>query len=255
MQKSFQWWQSSDRHIKSPFPPSPSLRSLMVSVDVKHHVYLLTSRILRSFSNRLKLISCVAFQNWEKWRQQSIEKDIEYCHPRWPEEREYLESELEALEDLNPKYFSDAWWVGWSSSLGHCGWGGGWELQYPGGPEPQVLQWCTVSGLELQSRKLWLTWRVSTAISRRTWTPGTSMMHCEWVEVVSRDIVVEMEGEHCNIHEDLNPEYFSDARWVGWSCNQGNCGLAWREALQYLGGPVPQVDIPIDIYWLDWSCA
>ena len=79
----------------------------MVSVDVKHHVYLLTSRILRSFSNRLKLISCVAFQNWEKWRQQSIEKDIEYCHPRWPEEREYLESELEALEDLNPKYFSD----------------------------------------------------------------------------------------------------------------------------------------------------
>ena len=37
-----QWWQYSDRYIISPFPPfSPSLISLMVSVDVRHHVYLL----------------------------------------------------------------------------------------------------------------------------------------------------------------------------------------------------------------------
>ena len=49
MQKSFWWWQCSDRYIISlspplpyPLPPfSPSLISLMVSVDVKHHVYLL----------------------------------------------------------------------------------------------------------------------------------------------------------------------------------------------------------------------
>ena len=49
MQKSFWWWQCSDRYIISPSPPppyllppiSPSLRSLVVSVDVKHHVYLL----------------------------------------------------------------------------------------------------------------------------------------------------------------------------------------------------------------------
>ena len=50
MQKSFWWWQCSDRYIIFPLPPSPyplspfslSLISLMVSVDVKHHVYLLT---------------------------------------------------------------------------------------------------------------------------------------------------------------------------------------------------------------------
>ena len=51
MQESFWWWQCSDRYIISlslPPPPylpslfSPSLISLMVSVDVKHHVYLLT---------------------------------------------------------------------------------------------------------------------------------------------------------------------------------------------------------------------
>ena len=50
MQKSFWWWQCSDRyiislfpHLYTPFPPfSPSLISLMVSVDFKHDVYLLT---------------------------------------------------------------------------------------------------------------------------------------------------------------------------------------------------------------------
>ena len=49
MQESFWWWQCSDRyilslfpHLHTPSPPfSPSLISLMVSVDVKHHVYLL----------------------------------------------------------------------------------------------------------------------------------------------------------------------------------------------------------------------
>ena len=47
MQKSFWWWQCSDRYIiflspclHAPFPPfSPSLISRTVSVDIKHHVY------------------------------------------------------------------------------------------------------------------------------------------------------------------------------------------------------------------------
>ena len=49
MQESFWWWQCSDRyiislspHLHTPFSPfSPSLISRTVSVDVKHHVYLL----------------------------------------------------------------------------------------------------------------------------------------------------------------------------------------------------------------------
>ena len=46
MQESFWWRQCSDRYIISLFPIlhtpfSPSLISLMVSVDVKHHVWLL----------------------------------------------------------------------------------------------------------------------------------------------------------------------------------------------------------------------
>ena len=61
MQESFWWWQCSDRYIISlfprlhtPSPPlphfSPSLISLMVSVNVKHHVYLRCLCILASHS-------------------------------------------------------------------------------------------------------------------------------------------------------------------------------------------------------------
>ena len=47
MQESLWWWQYSGRyiislfpHLHTPFPPfSPSLISLMVSVEIKHHVY------------------------------------------------------------------------------------------------------------------------------------------------------------------------------------------------------------------------
>ena len=56
MQKSFWWWQCSDGyiisispHLHTPFSPfSPSLISLMVSVGVKRHVYLLTYSTLRT---------------------------------------------------------------------------------------------------------------------------------------------------------------------------------------------------------------
>ena len=45
MQKSFWWWQCNDRYRPLPPPnppPSHPHISLMVSMDVKHHVYLLT---------------------------------------------------------------------------------------------------------------------------------------------------------------------------------------------------------------------
>ena len=53
MQESFWWWYCnrhiiSSPHLHTPFPPfSLSLISLMVSVDVKHHVYLLIITMIR----------------------------------------------------------------------------------------------------------------------------------------------------------------------------------------------------------------
>ena len=73
MQESFWWWQCSYTYVyilplhppPYPFPPfSPSLISLMVSVDVKHHVYLLTwsdGDLLtkRTCVNSFQRLSCV----------------------------------------------------------------------------------------------------------------------------------------------------------------------------------------------------
>ena len=60
MQEPFWWWQCSDRYKSPssptsiplpppPYPFSPSLVSLMVSVDVKHHVYLRIQNTTSSF--------------------------------------------------------------------------------------------------------------------------------------------------------------------------------------------------------------
>ena len=63
MQKSVWWWQCSDRcilslspHLHNPSPPppfSPSLMSLMVSVEIEHHVYLKTVACVSCFKTIL----------------------------------------------------------------------------------------------------------------------------------------------------------------------------------------------------------
>eukprot|EP00794_Sanderia_malayensis_P005153 gene5153-5803_t len=44
-----------------------------------------------------------------KWRESEMTKEFEHCHPRWPEERAYLEREITELLASNMSYFVD-WW-------------------------------------------------------------------------------------------------------------------------------------------------
>ncbi|BFZ16281.1 hypothetical protein BsWGS_19321 [Bradybaena similaris] len=46
---------------------------------------------------------------WEESRKVDIQMDMKFCHPRWPEERKYLEMEIQAMEQQKPKYFHDMW--------------------------------------------------------------------------------------------------------------------------------------------------
>ena len=78
MQESFWWWQCSDRyilslftHLHTPSPFSPSLISLMVSVEVKHHVYQRASirqatDLLRSLQSRyhVTFLSCLTVRDY-----------------------------------------------------------------------------------------------------------------------------------------------------------------------------------------------
>lgn len=46
---------------------------------------------------------------WRQWRTRHVEKDLQYCHPRWPEEKKYLESELAQIRTFQRTYFREPW--------------------------------------------------------------------------------------------------------------------------------------------------
>ena len=89
MQKSFWWWQCSDRYIISLFfhlhtlpPPSPSLISRTVSVDVKHHVYLLIAHTLSDVEVRSRLLEHTHFCGEGGWhRTRSL---VVHCLRQFP---------------------------------------------------------------------------------------------------------------------------------------------------------------------------
>ncbi len=47
---------------------------------------------------------------YKEWRAKQVERDLENCHDRWPEERRYLEGELERIRrNTRGTYFRNAW--------------------------------------------------------------------------------------------------------------------------------------------------
>ena len=49
-------------------------------------------------------------ENWREWRASELNKDIKYCHPRWPQETKYLQSEIDAVRNLSLISSTD-WWI------------------------------------------------------------------------------------------------------------------------------------------------
>lgn len=46
---------------------------------------------------------------WSKWRVDDLSKDLQYCHPRWPQERTYLEAEIKSVQNPPILANSDYW--------------------------------------------------------------------------------------------------------------------------------------------------
>ena len=49
-------------------------------------------------------------EKWREWRASELEDDIKYCHPRWPQETQYLQSEIDAVRNLSLISSTD-WWI------------------------------------------------------------------------------------------------------------------------------------------------
>ena len=107
MQESFWWWQCSDMymislspHLHSSFPLfSLSLTSRIVSVDVKHHVYLLTWNT--SIFQRLSSLD--AMWLWQLW----------CCHywQRWLVRQKHLYGPTPSHVPLKTTIFFKKMWI------------------------------------------------------------------------------------------------------------------------------------------------
>ena len=34
---------------------------------------------------------------WKEWMARNLEDELEHCHPKWPDERKYIESEIQRV--------------------------------------------------------------------------------------------------------------------------------------------------------------
>ncbi|XP_059826953.1 transient receptor potential cation channel subfamily A member 1-like [Hypanus sabinus] len=83
--------------------PGDWWRVLIASVAIALTAYQIVEEFVEIHSSQTKFI------RWKEWRTQEIMKDLNLCHPRWPEEEAYLKKQLSALDDMHPHYFNDFW--------------------------------------------------------------------------------------------------------------------------------------------------
>ncbi|XP_051879492.1 transient receptor potential channel pyrexia-like [Pristis pectinata] len=83
--------------------PGDWWRVLLATIAIGLTAYQIGEEFIEIQSSNTK------FSRWKEWRAQEIMKDLNLCHPRWPEEEAYLKKQLTALDDMHPHYFNDFW--------------------------------------------------------------------------------------------------------------------------------------------------
>ncbi|CAH1772535.1 unnamed protein product [Owenia fusiformis] len=91
----------SERHIYTL--PQDWWRILLGAVAVGLTLYNIGDEILEFRSSRK------SHNAWKEWRENEIDRDRKYSHPRWPEEDLFLIQEKRDLDDAKPQYFNDFW--------------------------------------------------------------------------------------------------------------------------------------------------
>ncbi|KAM5158169.1 uncharacterized protein ACMZJ9_009416 [Mantella aurantiaca] len=83
--------------------PEDIWRIVLIVIALSLMIYQIVEEFKEIYQSRKKL------KLWKKWRRKELEKDLKYCHPMWPEEKEYLLKSVEDLEKIQPSYFKDFW--------------------------------------------------------------------------------------------------------------------------------------------------
>lgn len=78
-------------------------RIVLEIIGLSMAFYFLVTQFLefRNSENRSK--------KFKEWRNREIDRDMQYCHPRWPEERRYLTSEIKMVNTSSRSYLKNGW--------------------------------------------------------------------------------------------------------------------------------------------------
>ncbi|XP_071807122.1 uncharacterized protein [Asterias amurensis] len=83
--------------------PADTWRIVIWILSLLITVYMIILELQEFFTSKKK------FQRWKQWREGEIEKDLEFCHPQWPQEKNFLLQEKEEINNQSPAYFSEFW--------------------------------------------------------------------------------------------------------------------------------------------------
>ncbi|XP_069478241.1 transient receptor potential channel pyrexia-like [Ambystoma mexicanum] len=95
---------SLDRTEEDPYLfPEDAWRIVVIAIALGLTIYQLVEEFKEIHLSRKK------FKSWKDWRQQELTKDLRFCHPMWPEEKQYIQKGIKDLDESHPAYLKDFW--------------------------------------------------------------------------------------------------------------------------------------------------
>ncbi|KAM3929339.1 uncharacterized protein RB166_007111 isoform 1-T2 [Leptodactylus fuscus] len=83
--------------------PEDAWRIIVICIALGLTIYQIVEEFKEIYQSKNKM------NQWIEWRKKELERDLKYCHPMWPEEKEYLQKGIDDLQDIHPAYFKDFW--------------------------------------------------------------------------------------------------------------------------------------------------
>ncbi|MEE6463151.1 hypothetical protein FKM82_005801, partial [Ascaphus truei] len=95
---------SLSRSEEQPYKfPEDSWRIVVIIIALGLTVYQIVEEFKEIYQSKKKI------QQWKDWRRKELEKDLTFCHPMWPEEKEYLQKGMADVRAMHPAYLKDFW--------------------------------------------------------------------------------------------------------------------------------------------------
>ncbi|XP_040289767.1 transient receptor potential cation channel subfamily A member 1-like [Bufo bufo] len=83
--------------------PEDAWRIIVICIALGLTLYQIVEEFKEIYQSKVKM------NLWKEWRKKELERDFKYCHPMWPEEKEYLQKGIDDLQYIQPAYFKDFW--------------------------------------------------------------------------------------------------------------------------------------------------